>query len=119
MFKKILFPFFNKERHGFLFTKWYFRTTVVVYSTMLMISPFCIFFGYFSSQTSWCYDSLYLFSGNNKSYDYVLQNCSDLSRHTLFPSLALATIGFLIVHYIIQFIFFKIIVDYIILDSKK
>ncbi len=116
--KKITFPFFNTERHHFLTEKWWFRLLIVFYSigaTILLIS---IWSNFSSSSWGWCYDSLYLYVGNDAEFSQRFNQCREIWKES-FAWVALG--GFIstaIVHYIIQFVFFKIIINFIVLGGK-
>ena len=116
--KKFLFPLF-KDRHKFLSAKWWFRLITVIYLTLLVISPFYIFLNYMDSQTSWCYGSLYLFSGEpGFSFDQQLKTCKEVAQDARIPAISFGIIGSLAIHYFVQLLFFKIIIDFIVLGGK-
>ncbi len=115
--KKFLFPFF-KERHKFLLEKWWFRLIIVIYIIAFIIAPFMFFAFYMYSASGSCYDSLYLYYGDT-TFNVRLAECSRMAREAWTPGIGFAVIGTLILHYLIQIIFFKIVINFIVLGSKK
>lgn len=116
--KKTIFPFYNTDRHFFLIEKWWFRTIIVIYIFFFLISPFLIWSWHVNLSAGWCYDSLPLY------YDYTsfnerLSECSELGRNAWVTGVPIAILGWLIIHYLIQIIFFKVIIDYIVLNNKR
>lgn len=118
--KKIIFPFYKKERHGFLNKKWWFRTIIVIYTIALVITPFAIWLWYIDYSSGWCYDSIALSTsfGNHVS-DYKILECSQIAREAWTDGIPIAIFGWLLLHYLIQVIFFKIIINYIVLGGKN
>ncbi len=117
LYKKILFPFF-KERHKFLLNNWWFRLVVVAYAISFVTVPFLIFSNNMHSSTDWCYNSL-PFIHNSQDFNEELAKCSGYARDARVESVILAIGGTLVIHYLIQFIFFKIVMDYIVLGGKR
>ncbi len=115
--KKIIFPFYKKALHNFLTEKWWFRSIIVIYIIVFVIAPFVIWLWHVNYASSWCYDALNLF------YDYTfsdrLAECSKIARDASITGIPVAILGWLTIHYLIQVIFFKIIVNYIVLGGKK
>ena len=120
--KKILFPFFNKERHSFLTSHWWFILLIVLYIIGLIIFLYHIWGNLIQTQYGWCFDNLYLYANNGFNSPEWLQQVSQCNKIRQ-ESLTLVILGPIIitfvVHYIIQFIFFKIIINYILLGSKN
>lgn len=118
IFKKILFPFYKKERHIFLIRKWWFRLIIVAYIVLFVATPF-IFFSNYMEAYDWCYkSSSYLYQDNN-AFDTALANCSQAAREAWTPAIITAIFGTLIIHYLIQLIFFKIVINYIVMGGVK
>ena len=117
--KKIIFPFFNKNQHAFLLRKWWFRTIIVVYIIIFLIMPFIIFAMHVDSSSGWCYDSLSSYYEDKKEFNDHLKVCGELLSESRIPGVGLGIIGTFVPHYLIQIIFFKIIIDFIFLGSKK
>lgn len=117
--KKILFPIF-KERHRFLLNNWWFRSIIVIYIVLFVIAPFLIFSEHMHSSMDWCYESLpsLLTHNDRQSFNEELAKCTAYARDARIESLMLAIVGTLIIHYLIQLIFFKIVMDYIVLGGK-
>jgi len=118
--KKIIFPFFNKERHEFLFKKWWFRALIVVYVVFIVLSfralvvsevmPVEKCIPYYNDNLSWM---------NNDEGKIFKEECL-AERLSMMPGdIASSLVITIIIHYIIQLIFFKIIVDYVAIGNKK
>jgi hypothetical protein len=118
--KKIIFPFFNKERHGLLFKKWWFRALIVAYVIFLALSfralvisevmPVEKCFPYYNESLSWMNDD----EGKIFTKECLAERLS-MMPGDIASSLAIT----IIIHYIVQLIFFKIIVNYVAMGNKK
>ena len=117
--KKIVFPFFNKERNGFLMEKWWFRLFIVFYAIGTVILLGSIWLKLAASSWGWCYDSIYLYPGNGTEFTERFNNCRELWKESFALNLLITFISTTVIHYIIQFIFFKIIINFIVLGNKK
>lgn len=106
--KKIIFPFYKKERHHFLTEKWWFRAVTVLYIIAFIITPFALWLWHVNSASGWCYDSLSLWY-SDPSFSERLSECSQFAREAWITGIPVALMGWLVIHYIIQIIFFKII----------
>ena len=115
--QKIIFPFY-KERYKFLSNRWWFRFVIVVYIIGFVTTPFVLFGKNMESSTDWCYDSLQFYGNDLQGFNEQLIKCSQYARDARLESLILAIGGTFIFHYLIQFIFFKIAMDYIILGGR-
>lgn len=118
-FKKIIFPFY-KERHGFLVQKWWFRAIILIYFLWLLISPFYIGISHLNSSTGWCFNSAewYLEKGRFDIWDVEFDKCQQLWRQTWFQSIGVGVVGALLLNISIQFLFFKAIMDFIVLGVR-
>ncbi|MGI6348267.1 MAG: hypothetical protein ACOXZ1_03705 [Patescibacteria group bacterium] len=120
VFKKIIFPFFNKERHGFLFKKWWIRALMVTYVIFLALSframiiyevrPVESCIAYYNEDLSWM---------NDDEKDVFTEECLAQRLKMLPGDIASSLLSLIIIHYIAQLIFFKIIVDYVAMGNKK
>ncbi len=127
MFKKILFPFFKKDTHSYLTEKWWFRLVIVIYSTFLIITPLIIFYNYDNSQVTSCSYSSGLKNpfdiGNitqiNENIDLNYKKFDECYRGTFFIGAGLGLIATLVINFFIQLIFFKVVINYIVLGLKK
>lgn len=117
--RKIIFPLYKKERHGFLMEKWWFRAILVFYVITFLIAPFAIWFWHVHESSDWCYNSLYNYYDDQTVFNYQLADCSRFAREAWVKGVPLAILGWLVVHYFVQVIFFKTFIDYIILGGKK
>lgn len=115
--KNILFPFFKKDLHAFLTRQWWFRTVIVLYVIALVISPVVFFIYFMDSQTDWCYGGLYLYRG--EELNQQIRACGEISREARGYAIPFALISPPSLHYLVQLIFFKVIVGYIILGGKR
>lgn len=115
---KIIFPFYNSNKHNFLYQKWWFRLLTVAYIIGIIIG-----FGIISSKINysywgWCYDLAVInYSGQNLTER--LDECGKFLEQYRWESLSSSILFTLILHYAIQFIFFKIIINFIALGNKK
>jgi len=130
--KRILFPFFNREKHGFLTNKWWFRTIVVIYIIIFILSIPCLWIGQVNGVYNDCKNDALMYWGNgtvpsatpgslddfNGYYD-SLHNCNELAREWWTMGLAPSIIIPIVLFYLLQLIFFKIIINYIVLGGKK
>ena len=112
--KKILFPFYSSERHGFLMKKWWFRLLFVFYITGIIVSP--VVFG----TVAWellvepCFKYKYGLGIPHTDID-----CIQVSRDTMLERRLYIIFGPIITHYLIQLALFKIVMDFIVLGGKK
>lgn len=117
--KKFIFPFFSVERHGFLIKKWWFRLLIVVYIILFVVAPFLFFSNYMENAAGWCYSGLpYLHLGND-AFNTELAKCSQFAKEAWTPAIITAILGTIVIHYLIQFIFFKIIINFVVMGGKK
>ena len=129
MYEKILFPFFNNSRHNFLLTKWWFRAIITFYIILLLISIPLTWFNLVANQYYDCENHVKAYYGeqivSGKQYDAsywdAMQNCNKMDFVFGWDIQTFIGIffGILILHYLIQLIFFKVIINYIVLDNKK
>lgn len=117
--KKLFFPLYKKDRHSFLTEKWWFRGVIVIYVIAFIVTPIAIWLWYINWSAGWCYDNLELYSYDQTEFDSQLNYCSELGREAWLNGIPAATLGLLAIHYLIQVIFFKIIIDYVVLGEKK
>lgn len=114
---KILFPFYASARHVFLIQKWWFRLIIVAYSIFLVCLPFFFLHMAYDSYVGWCYEAVGY--TDYSLFQERLDLCAELHRKVM-PDIWLTGIGgWLIVHYLIQFVFFKIVINFIVLGGKK
>ncbi|MEK9207208.1 MAG: hypothetical protein AAB922_01920 [Patescibacteria group bacterium] len=135
---KILFPFYNRTKHGFLLGKWWFRILIVVYIGISILSIGSIWNSRVNYIHYQCLEAIKYpsipdeYNGNFKSYfgspesknaqsgvERSKQACNKVAQKAWFSVNVLREAIFipLIVHYIIQFFFFKIIIDFIVLGG--
>lgn len=117
--KKILFPFFKKQNHQFLTENWWFRLLIVFYVVGFFVVLGSILSIFSGAEWGWCYDSLYLYVGNDAEFTQHFNQCKEIWKES-FALVILATIvSTFAIHYFIQFIFFKVIINFIVLGGQK
>lgn len=107
--KRIVFPFFSKERHSFLIEKWWFRLIIVLYVIGVIVVLSLTLENLQYSAWGWCY------AINVSPLDECGNLISEYRIQVILGTLLLTAFY----HYVVQFIFFKIIVNYIVLGNKK
>ena len=117
--KKIIFPFFNKERHEFLFKKWWFRLSIVLYVIIVVVIMVMSFNDNFSYVKTCQNTAFQLYEPFTDELENKLAQCEKMAYEALLPSAGYAVLVALIFHYVVQLIFFKIIVDYVAIGNKK
>lgn len=117
--KKMILPFYKTDRHHFLTEKWWFRLVIVLYTIGAVILLGSIWPSLSSSSWGWCYDSLYLYVGNDAEFTQHFNQCKEIWKES-FAMVILATlVSTAVIHYLIQFIFFKIVINFIVLGGKN
>ena len=117
--KKITFPFYKSDRHHFLTEKWWFRLAIVFYAIVAVVLLGIIWSSFSSANWGWCYDSLSLYVGNNAEFSEHFNQCKEIWEES-FALVILATLtSTTVIHYLIQFIFFKIVINFIVLGDNK
>jgi hypothetical protein len=178
--KKILFPFFNKERHSFLNKKWWSRVIMTLYVSGLIIVTVAIFFPSYNIQTKLCRNHqdftqeqskkiyqdakskgldakkvIYLMAKQGAVFDgadmkgileygktnyepkkesigiketlanifsysyYEDKDCGEIAKREITTGILVVIIITTVAHYLIQLVFFKIILDYIVLNYSN
>ena len=90
---------------------------IVIYIICLIVIPYILFRDMLDAYD--CYDTLYLYYSNDSLYEKELAACGELLREGYIPSITYGIGVTIVLHYIFQFVFFKIIIDFIYLGSKK
>ena len=117
--KKIIFPFYDETRHNFLFGKWWFRLAIVFYIVVLIVIAVVAFndnFSYIKTCQNTAFELYEPFSDGLKN---ELAQCEKMAYGALLPSVGYAIILVLAFYYLVQVIFFKIIINYVVLGNKK
>lgn len=117
--KKILFPFFKKERHDFLKKKWWFRLGVVSYIIFLVLLPVQILSFSADSRWGWCYGNLYLYHDDYELWSEEIEYCRELVVESRLNMISDTMLGTIFIHYLFQLVLFKVVINYIILGGKK
>jgi|GEM_PF-2142771 len=120
MLKKIIFPFFEKNHHGFLTNNWKFRLLIMVY-----IILFIVFFIYLLNYEKgfywgWCYHDINPYLHDEKNYlENAFNYCDMIKKESVVEMWVHVIFFVLITHYLIQFFFFKVIINYVVLGGKN
>jgi len=83
MLKKILFPFFNKNRHSFLTKKARFRFLMSIYIVALIFIPVRTAFIEYSNTADMCYDYVYEYN-YYEEYSECMKNYDILGTALLY-----------------------------------
>jgi hypothetical protein len=106
---RVVFPFYN-ARHDFLLRKWWIRLVIVLYGSFLILVLIKVYSGI--ALNSYC-------ASEYHDSPALIQNCfrmvQDSKRAAIVGAIALTTT----LHYVIQLIFFKIIVDFVALGGRR
>lgn len=115
--KKIIFPFLNKERHNFLKNHWWYRLLIVLYVVFLLAIPF-YFYSTESRDDLNCLTHVEKFYENkvylgDEAADKAVDECLAYQASQSQTAVIYAILMTIAAHYAIQFIFYKIVIDYI------
>jgi hypothetical protein len=119
--KKILFPFFNKEKHQFLTNQWWFRTIAVIFMLVFIFGIPSLYYREINEVYNKCIEvstrSLYI---DDYPANYIME-CNYLAREAwTWPGIIQDSItNPIIIFYLLQLFFFKIVINYIVLGNKK
>ncbi len=117
--KKIIFPLYKTEKHHFLAEKSWFRLIIVFYAIGAFVVLGSIWSSFSNAEWGWCYDSLYLYVGNDAEFTQHFNQCKEIWKES-FALVVLATlVSTAVIHYLVQFVFFKIVINFIVLGGKK
>ena len=117
--KKILFPFYKTD-HQFLMEKWWFRLSLVLYAIIFVwFLFFCIDESY-KANIGWCWETLGLYE-DVSNYNSALKGCMSLYDDfgLVLGMWSYGIITPIVIHYIFQLVFFKIIINFIVLGGRK
>lgn len=120
--KKILFPFYKPEEYGFLKEKWWFRLLILVFLVFVIVAP--LVFASYSASSDWCWSNVQekIREGGYPS-DSAFREHSDycvwVTQTAAWESLAVGVEVFLFSLYVLPLIFFKVIIDYVVLGGRK
>lgn len=120
-YKKVIFPFYEKDKHLFLLKKWWFRLIIVVYLISFVGGVGVVADDIYQSQIGWCWDTSYLYYADFKASNEHRELCSslyELPENNPWLRLGYSFLIVLVISYVIQFIFYKVLVNYIILGGK-
>ena len=138
--KKILFPFYNQEKHGFLTQKWWFRGFIIIYIIIFVVSVYNTGTQQVENVYTQCIEKItipsipddfhkyrtlkdYFDTPESKADQVESENSKKICDETkLNASLKLDVLKNVIVvpltiHYIIQFVFFILIIDFVVLGK--
>ena len=110
--KKILFPFYSSERHGFLMERSWLRLLFVFYIIGIIVSP--VVFG----AIAW---ELLVESclKHRLEFPHTDIDCLQIVKDTDTERALYSIFGPIVTHYLIQLVLFKIVIDFIVLGGKK
>lgn len=118
----IIFPFFDKKKHSFLLDMWLFRTVVVVFISIFIISMPSIWLAKVTDVFKNCEKNVIPLSQSNiYQWSESITWCNNLARSAwTWPG----TVGDsvlipIIIFYLVQLIFFKVVINYIVLGGKN
>ena|SRR3989344_6081964 len=115
--KKYLFPFF-KERHRFLLDKWWFRLLLLAYVVGICLLPLYLA-SYFMESYVNCYSIVTtIYEWGTDIYKQEFAQCQQAIRDVLPLVAAGVLVGTVVIHYLIQFLFFKITIDFVALGTR-
>lgn len=116
--RKFIFPFINSQNR-FLLEKWWFRLLIVLYVITFLILPFYLGLKFLTDNTDWCYDTLYLYDISSIQWEQQFGRCQQIARDAWLPAIAYGLVVPTAFHYIIQVVFYKIIIGFIVLGGKR
>ena len=111
--KKIIFPFFNKERHGYLSKKAWFRLIVAIYILILLVI-LCWLSTAYITNNSCDYDNDFYIGDTLMESEYP--TCDVVSQ--VLPALGYSLVFVIVIHYVLQLLFFGIIIKIITIKNK-
>ncbi len=114
-FLRAIFPLYNTGKHSFLLSKWWFRLLIVLYIIVIIVGWGVISNSYAYSSWGWCYD-LAIYS-NNMSERF--EQCGMFLDDSRWQVLGSSILSIIVIHYLIQLVFFKLIINFIVLGNKK
>lgn len=114
--KKVAFPFY-RARHTFLMDKWWFRLGVLFYGITIIAIGLYFFQESYKANAGWCYDLLAIY--DYSEFDYQLSKCREMYEEGKFIMWLYGLLPTLLAHYLIQFVFFVLIMNFVVLGSKK
>ena len=106
--KKILFPFYSSERHGFLVEIWWFRSLFVFYTIGIIVSPFVFGAIAWELLVEPCFKL-----GPDSGID-----CLQVVKDTRMERDLYFIFGPIITHYLIQIALFKVVINFIVSGGK-
>ena len=120
---KIIAPFYKFEKHSFLMNNLWFRLTIVIYIVMILVLIGLIWFNLSNIFWGKCFKDLSNLPTHllideatfGKFYNICEEQRTKYSTSILLGTLVFATIT----HYIIQFIFLNIFINFIILGHSQ
>lgn len=116
--RKYLAPFFA-EQHGFLMGRWWFRLAIVAYVIAFLALPFYLY-GIGIEPYLKCYDTtVALFKYGTSIFEQEMAHCQESVANVLPTVIGFAIVTTVVLHYLFQLIFFKLVMNFIILGGNK
>lgn len=118
--KKLLFPFYNKKTHHFLTEKWWFRALNTIFIFVFIASIPLIWFSHVDGVYNRCI-GLWEARGYGDLSAKIegIKICNEIARESWSEATWTAIIFPLVVAFFVQLLFFKVVIDYIVLGNKK
>ena len=99
--------------------KVWFRFLIILYVCAVVFFAWLVWYKVSNFLWGQCYGDLYLFVENNETFQQMFRQCGIDRAAGLKPAIFGTLITLLVTHYVIQFIFFKIVVDFITLGHTS
>lgn len=119
LINKFLFPFFKLEKHNFLLKKWWFRALIVLYIVVLFSGLYLFYIDFYNGAAGWCWDGLSYLYEYKDLYFNRLNECKELQQGAVIQGIEMALLETFILNYLVQIVFFKVIINFIYLGSKN
>ena len=117
----IAFPFY-KSRHSLLMERWYFRAALVSYLIALLSGFLYISYAETRSYYANCSDQFHYLIDAGIDYDEINSvhvDCIERAERTARPIPLYVGITVIVAHFVIQFIFFVVIIDFIVQPGRE
>ncbi len=119
--RRFLFPFF-RPHHKFLLDKWWFRLLILIYLGGIVASPFIVSNMYVENATGWCWQyvqHLTVTGAEQSIWEDAKNDCMEIHKEIAPYAYAMLVFTPIVLHYLVMFVFFKVIVDFIALGRFR
>lgn len=120
--KRLLVPAYRPARHSFLMRRWWFRLFLVVYVPFILLWGPVRWVGAVETAHNNCVATLTVSVGNGTPDFYrALSTCNDVARDAwTWPGVLWGSLlPPLLLHFIGQWVLFRVIVDFVVLGGKR